>query len=194
MQRLNHYNAIENSADGALAYFHACNLVFEAFVYMPAGYRAAGAAMVTSGISFVPEVRFGQDWYPICGHQFWNNNNGASTICKALGFSSGTLQRGQPYDLDSMEVGLCNPGQPLDACTGGGNRWGPPSTSGWCRKGQDAGITVTCLKEGLPPAQPYSHPNSEHPRPQLQVRERQGGHQQEHHRTLLFARARTSKR
>ena len=108
------------------------------------------------GFAFVPEVRFHQKWYSICGHHFWNNNNGANTFCKALGFSRGWVGRGQPYNSDSVEVGSCNAGQSLDACTGGGNKWGSPDAGSWCRKGQNVGITVTCLaavaalkKEGL---------------------------------------------
>ena len=29
--------------------------------------------------------------YPLCGHNFWDNNEGVTTACKLLGFETGKL-------------------------------------------------------------------------------------------------------
>ena len=29
-------------------------------------------------------------WYHLCGHYFWDNNNGATKFCRMLSFHSGT--------------------------------------------------------------------------------------------------------
>ena len=66
-------------------------------------------------------------WYPICGYSFWNNGNGAATICKALEFGGGTLRRASSaYGSDAMPIGACGASEPLDACT-----LSPPTERGW---------------------------------------------------------------
>ena len=111
------------------------------------GYvRAASGAAVKAGVAFVPEVLYKSKWYPICGHYFWNNENGAATICKGLGFPTGTLQKtSKRYDSDAMPIGACKVGEQLRNCTAGGNVWGQLDTNdGRCKKGHRVGITVTC--------------------------------------------------
>ena len=100
-----------------------------------------------AGKAFVPEVLFKGKYYPICGHYFWDNNNGATTICKMLGFNKGVKQNTRvAYKKDSMPVGDCKPGQPLTKCTGGGNGWGNLNyRNGWCKKGLNIGVKVTCF-------------------------------------------------
>merc|ERR1712166_1611066 len=108
--------------------------------------QAAGGEAVTAGVAFVPEVMYDGQWSPICGHYFWNNNNGAATVCKALGFSGGTQQQTRrAYSTDSMPVGSCNAGESLTSCTAGGNGWGKfEYQNGWCKAGTSVSITVTC--------------------------------------------------
>ena len=36
--------------------------------------RAENGAIATAGVAFVPEVMFNGNWYPICGHYFWDDN------------------------------------------------------------------------------------------------------------------------
>ena len=48
--------------------------------------RAAGGVEIESGVPFVPEVQFEDSFYPICGHQFEFNFNGATLVCQQLGF------------------------------------------------------------------------------------------------------------
>ena len=128
--------------------------------------RNTGGAAVTSGLRFFPEVWWeGTDpnevpgWYPICGHYFWDNNDGAIIACQALlggsGCTSGNRHVPTPYEshtTDAIYVGKCNYGDPgLWACSGSGgyNSWdsfqGP---DGNCRAGQGGGsgnrIQITC--------------------------------------------------
>ena len=111
--------------------------------------RAAGGDAVTAGVAFVPEVMYNGQWSPICGHYFWDNNNGAATVCEALGFSGGTHQQTRTtYSTDAMPVGECSAGQALNSCTDGGNAWGNFEwDNGGCKAGTEVGITVTCGAE-----------------------------------------------
>ena len=38
-----------------------------------------------------PEYYLNGDWYPICGHYFWDNDHGATAFCRKLGSTSGLL-------------------------------------------------------------------------------------------------------
>jgi len=47
------------------------------------------------------------EWNWVCGHQFWNDDNGASVACRQLGYSSGTLlpstaQKEQYSDTENL--------------------------------------------------------------------------------------------
>ena len=93
----------------------------------------------------MPEVLFEGKYHPICGHYFWDNDNGATAFCKLLGFKSGSYQSTRvKYDVDAMPVGDCKLGEELTKCTGGGNAWGKfDDRKGWCTKGKSIGVTVT---------------------------------------------------
>ena len=112
--------------------------------------RTRSGKAVEAGEPFVPEVLYKDTYYPICGHDFWNNHNGATTVCKFFGFEKGeTKVTMAVYDVDAMPVGGCNPGEELTQCTGGGNEWGNFTYSRhanglWCQQGQKIGLTVTC--------------------------------------------------
>jgi len=105
--------------------------------------RAQGGATVKAGKPFVPEVYFPgklpsfakaspSGWYPICSHYFSNNNNGATLICKALKFTSGTLKqvRNKNNLVDAFPIGVCNkkdatkPDVKTLECTGNGHARG----------------------------------------------------------------------
>jgi hypothetical protein len=84
--------------------------------------RAEGGADIVPGEAFVPEVYYaqGSSFRPICGHHFWNNDNGATTMRKCLGFHRGTVvASGAAHSTDSIPVGACHSGEALDMCTGG---------------------------------------------------------------------------
>ena len=113
--------------------------------------RAQGGATVHEGKAFVPEVRFQGKYHPICGHYFWDDNVGATNFCNLLGFKNGKIKRTKvAYDVDAMPVGRCKPGEALNNCTRGGNRWGNfDYSNGWCKKGKRVGFTVTCASPGV---------------------------------------------
>ena len=116
-----------------------------------------GSDTVLDGVPFVPEVLFKDQWYPICGHSFLDNNYGAMTVCRLFGFSGGTHSEWNKGDMglntSAMPVGTCGWGEKLKGCTGGGNDWRPnlrPDT--WpenCQAGKNIGVIVTCTgREG----------------------------------------------
>merc|ERR1740129_2349252 len=56
-----------------------------------------------------PEVYKSGMWHPICGHYFWDNNNGVETFCKMLGGSGGTIHgRRGTYSTDAMFIPQCH--------------------------------------------------------------------------------------
>ena len=101
---------------------------------------------VSHGTAYIPWIKYEQDWYPICGHYFWNNNHGASTFCKKLGFLSGSQVRTEEkYGKDAMPVGGCSPAQSLTQCTGGGNAWGNLGYNNkQCGAGKSIGVKIVC--------------------------------------------------
>ena len=110
--------------------------------------RAANGATVQDGKSFVPEVLYQGNYYPICGHYFWDNNNGATIVCKMLGFDSGKHKKvGDAFNVDAMPVGNCKPGEELTKCTAGGNAWGNfDYKNGYCKKGSSVSVEVICSR------------------------------------------------
>ena len=69
-----------------------------------------------------PSIFWDNQWIPICGHWFWNNDIGASKFCEKLGYDSGTIQKStEKYSRDSFGLGQCNNDDPWPYCTGGGN-------------------------------------------------------------------------
>merc|ERR1712032_106138 len=48
--------------------------------------KTASGDVPQEGVAFDPRVFYNGTFYPICGHHFWDNNEGASTICRKLGF------------------------------------------------------------------------------------------------------------
>ena len=113
--------------------------------------RTRSGNAVEEGQAFIPEVSFSGQYYPICGHFFWDNDNGATSVCKLFGFKKGEITRTDAvYDVDAMPVGRCNPGQELTKCTGAGNIWGDFNADGGsCKKGKEAGVTVTCTEPSM---------------------------------------------
>jgi hypothetical protein len=106
---------------------------------------------IQAGQAFVPEVWYNGLYYPICGNCFWDNNEGATAVCKDLGFTSGEISvrfnsPGLGFSKDAMPVGSCNPGETLDKCSGGcHNGWGNfEQSGGWCKQGKTVGVAVTC--------------------------------------------------
>ena len=92
-----------------------------------------------------PEIFHAGKFYPICGHYFWDSDDGANTVCKMIGFSSGKRKhvRTELYK-SAMPVGRCGPGQKLTQCNKGGNKWGQVGAMN-CRAGTgNVGVQVIC--------------------------------------------------
>ena len=99
-----------------------------------------------------PLVYWGNTWMPICGHFFWDNQNGAKLFCEKMGYTSGKFSgrgSGQKYSLDSFKIGNCNDGDKWESCSGGCNEYeaGGKCNDSWgsyCTKGQEVKITIKC--------------------------------------------------
>ena len=64
-----------------------------------------------------PMLFWKEKWSPICGHYFWDNQHGATTFCKKLGYSSGQQERANTnYDEISIIIGTCQQDQDLAEC------------------------------------------------------------------------------
>ena len=65
-------------------------------------------------------------WIPICGHNFWNNNIGATLFCQQLGYETGIVKQesiAQQVSLpdDGFRIGECKTNDTWGQCTGSCN-------------------------------------------------------------------------
>merc|ERR1712038_666130 len=96
------------------------------------------------------QVRHGSNWNTVCGHWFWNNNNGAATACKNLGYpSGGTVHKieGETISGNNICIGQRGPGEQIGQCSSGCDSNGATRNainSGPCDLGTDAVIEVEC--------------------------------------------------
>ena len=100
---------------------------------------------VNLGSDGIPYVFWSGDWSPICGHWFWNNQNGAKSFCQKLGFADGSFNKeNSEYCEDAIEIGACRPGEMINSCTGGSNEYKKTS---WCQTGggNAVKITISCI-------------------------------------------------
>ena len=101
-----------------------------------------------------PEVNVNGEWFPICGHYFWDNNNGASLFCQRLDpkYSSGIMneRRDLPLESNGIVIGnCCSHDIDLLSCSCGGNTLNEPSYyDGHCFAGKPATVEIECI-EGL---------------------------------------------
>ena len=104
------------------------------------------------GIGY-PEVLFNGRWSPICGSDyFWENNNGATLFCKQLNpkFKSGVVIKRKDKKLvsDALRVGLCKNNDQWLKCTGGGNdlKYGRVKWNVWngCEAGDLSSMKIEC--------------------------------------------------
>jgi len=109
--------------------------------------RTSTGAAPVEGVWLYPEIFYAGTFYPICGHYFWDNNIGASTFCRHLGFKQGEKQRayGVKFSKDAVSLGSCYQKDRFPRCTAGGNYWGKFQIHGcWCCKGKTIGVQVRC--------------------------------------------------
>ena len=84
-------------------------------------------------------------WSPICGNWFWDNQFGATSFCKKLGYTKGVQERAnEKYDEDAIRIGKCNEGESLEECTAGCNEKGLGDGCAKCSTGNDVRVTITC--------------------------------------------------
>merc|ERR1712020_532793 len=77
-----------------------------------------------------------EKWSPICGHWFWDNQHGANTFCKKLGYLSGKQERAnEKYGEKSIQIGRCNKDVDLTECT---------KKKGYCGAKDKVAIRITC--------------------------------------------------
>ena len=89
---------------------------------------------------------------PICGHYFWDNQDGAKLFCQKMGYQAGKFSvrgSGQKYSMNSFKVGKCNRGDNWKSCTGGCNDYqggGACSNNkpAKCDQNQGVKITIQC--------------------------------------------------
>ena len=99
-----------------------------------------------------PEVFINGMWSPICGHWFWDNNNGATLFCKKLDpqFRSGVVSRKRvTLTKNAVRVGRCEKWRNDQwlKCTGPCNGNGIGGSCPWggrCSRGNRAGIEIRC--------------------------------------------------
>ena len=99
-----------------------------------------------------PLVFWDSRWIPICGHYFWDNQNGAELFCRKMGFESGLFSgrgSGQKYEGDSFRIGKCEHGDTWESCSGGCNdyqRGGSCNNNrnAKCDKNQAVKLTIRC--------------------------------------------------
>jgi len=114
--------------------------------------RVAVGTSIGANKDMYPEVAYKGKWYPICGHYFWDNNHGATTFCKQLGFNSGVRRHTRVnFNVDAMPVGKCRVGQRFNKCNAGGHAWGNLNyRNGWCNAGaqwggRGIGVAIRCI-------------------------------------------------
>lgn len=100
-----------------------------------------------------PLVFISGDWRPICGHWFWNTNDGATTVCQSVGYTTGVVHKiSAQLNASAVLIGACNAGEPLGSCTGhmrllNGICQRNSVGCGSCSWGDFAGIEVECTGE-----------------------------------------------
>ena len=70
-----------------------------------------------------PLVFWDNQWHPICGYYFWNNNVAAKLYCNAVGYEFGEVEQKGEWNstMDHFRIGQCNENDTLLKCTGGCN-------------------------------------------------------------------------
>jgi hypothetical protein len=126
-----------------------------------------------------------QDFVPVCGHHFWDNQYGAITACKKMGYSGGETWHSQPFDpgsrapvfagkcAENEAPGSCSTVQSWDGCEVGETC--PHCSASWvkvtCHGERDPqfvreGYSDSCGKTLSPTPQPTPEPTTLSPTPQ----------------------------
>ena len=105
-----------------------------------------------------PEIFWNGKWAPICGHFFWDNNNGAKLFCQKMGLLNGKVKGQGSQSLltdDAIRIGGCSDSDnQLFGCTGGCNdlKVGGHCTNNdgaVCTKGHSTKVEIECYNERM---------------------------------------------
>ena len=101
-----------------------------------------------------PLIFWDNQWHPICGHHFWNNDVGAKLFCNAVGYEFGKVKQKGEWNstMDHFRMGQCNENDTLMKCTGGCNDYkvgGSCSNDdeGVCKAGKPVQFFLKCSGE-----------------------------------------------
>ncbi len=112
--------------------------------------RTARGQAIVGDIPFTPEIKFDGTYYPVCGLHFWDNDEGASALCRLVGYAWGgkVIKTYEAYTKDAMPIGKCNPGEDIASCTAGGNAYGDLThQEGMCTAGSPVGVQIVCNEQ-----------------------------------------------
>jgi len=104
----------------------------------------------------IPEVYLnGYGYKPICGHFFWNNNNGADLFCQKLNYKRPYGQIISKFDTlqdDAVQIGECRSRDRWFYCSGSCNSkqvgavCKAGAIDGYCNRGSSGGFQIRCSK------------------------------------------------
>ncbi len=112
--------------------------------------RAAGGQAALGDVPFTPEIVHDDgSYYPVCGIGFADNDEGASALCRRMGYNYGgkSIRTNAIYAKDAMSIGRCNPGEGVESCTAGGNAYGDFTSGGACAAGNPVGVQIVCNEQ-----------------------------------------------
>ena len=112
--------------------------------------RAAGGQAPLGDVPFTPEIEHDGSYYPVCGIGFADNDEGASALCRRMGYNYGgkAIRTHAIYAKDAMPIGRCNPGEGVESCSAGGNAYGDfTSQGGACAAGNPVGVQIVCNEQ-----------------------------------------------
>ena len=111
-----------------------------------------GLGSVRLGENQIAEVLFNDQWVPICGHYFWDNDFGSNLFCQEKGFKSGKVAHRIPLKSDGLKIGICNNGDTFLGCSEAKDNKmevGGAIKGSNCASGQTAGTVINCKGENF---------------------------------------------
>ena len=98
-----------------------------------------------------PEFFWNGKFNPICGHWFWDNQEGAISFCQKIGYKTGFIKEMWEYSdskkiyaEDAIRVGKCHAGEQLETCSGGYNDKGIGNGGTNCAAGEKVAFMIHC--------------------------------------------------
>jgi hypothetical protein len=112
--------------------------------------RTAGGQAPPGDIPFTPEIEHEGHYVPVCGIGFWDNDEGASALCRLAGYSQGgnVVRTNTTYAKDAMPIGKCHAGEDVESCSAGENAYGDFTFQGGaCTAGNPVGVEIVCNQQ-----------------------------------------------